>query len=283
MLMKIIGGIILFNPDIYRLKENVNSILPQVDKLYMIDNCSSNIEEIEREFKGLRNITIVNNIRNFGVAKGLNQIMEIAKTQGADWVLTLDQDSICPNDLIVKSSRYIEKRNIGIICPKIIDTKINVLLTEPNKDIDYEFVNRCITSASLTNVEIWNEIGFFNDELFIDYVDFDYCARLFINNYKILRMNDVALSHQLGDSKIKKLFFKEIRVTNHSAFRKYFIARNITYYIRKYRKVMNVKLEYLRLIKVLTLAIFFESNKKEKIKNYFKGILHGLKMNLKND
>lgn len=79
-------------------------------------------------------------------------------------------------------------------------------------------------------------------------------------------MNDVALSHQLGDSKIKKLFFKEIRVTNHSAFRKYFIARNITYYIRKYRKVMNVKLEYLRLIKVLTLAIFLNLIKKKRLR-----------------
>ncbi|MEC0169778.1 glycosyltransferase family 2 protein [Paenibacillus graminis] len=278
--MKIMGGIILFNPDIQRLKENVNSISSQVDLLYMIDNCSSNVEEIERMFNDVGNIIIVKNAENNGVAKALNQIMALAMNQAVDWVLTLDQDSICPHDLIEKCLRYIKMKNIGIICPEIIDSKVNILLTERNIELDYEFVNRCITSAALTNVEICRKVGFFNDELFIDYVDFDYCAKLRINNYKILRMNDVTLNHQLGDSKLKSLFFREFRVTNHTAFRKYYIARNITYYIRKYRKEINVNLEYLRIIKVLIFTMLFESDKKEKIKNLFRGIIHGMKMKI---
>ena len=46
--MKILAGIVLFNPDIERLKQNAAAILPQVDCLLAVDNGSTNLEEIEK-------------------------------------------------------------------------------------------------------------------------------------------------------------------------------------------------------------------------------------------
>ena len=44
--MKVCAGIVLFQPDIERLKENINAIINYVEHIYMVDNGSENIEEI---------------------------------------------------------------------------------------------------------------------------------------------------------------------------------------------------------------------------------------------
>ena len=36
--MKVLAGIVLFNADAIRLQENLNSILPQVDRVAVFDN-----------------------------------------------------------------------------------------------------------------------------------------------------------------------------------------------------------------------------------------------------
>ena len=43
---KIYSGIVLFNPDLNRLLLSLSSISPQVDKVILIDNGSSNIDDV---------------------------------------------------------------------------------------------------------------------------------------------------------------------------------------------------------------------------------------------
>ena len=116
----------------------------------------------------------------------------------------------------------------------------------------------------------------FDNKMFIDYVDYDYALRCVINNYKIIRMNDVILDHRIGRSVYRKFLWTKIRVANHPAYRKYYIARNIVIYIRRYAKNINVMAELLRLFKVFLLTVLYEDNKKEKLKAYFKGIKAGI-------
>lgn len=276
----IIAGIVLYNPDIGRLIRNVKSILPQVNRLLMVDNNSLNFEEVRKYFEKDDKIYIIRNVENYGIAKALNQIMDFATKNGAKWALTLDQDSVCPIDLIENAKKFVYKKDIAIICPNIIDTQINSELTKRTSNNEYEYVTRCISSASLTNIKVWKEVGYFNNEMFIDYVDFDFCARLILSGYKILRLNNVVLDHKLGDCTYRHLLFNKVRISNHSAFRKYYIARNITFFIRKYRKNLNVKFEYLRILKVITYTILYENNKRKKIRAILKGIIHGMKMAL---
>ena len=60
--MKYIAGIVLYNPDLGRLKENIESICKQVDKVILIDNGSDNIREIEDLIKEYLNCILLNNI-----------------------------------------------------------------------------------------------------------------------------------------------------------------------------------------------------------------------------
>ena len=95
---RIMAGIVLFNPNKERLTQNIDAIYPQVDKIVLIDNCSTNGIHIETRKK--IDITLIRNNTNKGIAFALNQIMEYAFGHNFDWVITLDQDSVVSNNLI---------------------------------------------------------------------------------------------------------------------------------------------------------------------------------------
>lgn len=274
----IVAGIVTYNPDLHRLEANIKSIYPQVAKVCVIDNGSDDISEIE-VICIENSIEIIKNEKNEGIGFALNQMMEFAVNNNALWCVTLDQDSISPDNLIDEARKYINFVNIGAITPTFIESKTGEKpsLGTPFNNDEYQYINKCITSATITNVSIWNTIGGFDERFFIDYVDYDYAARLICNGYKILRMNNVYLDHELGDSEYRLFLFKKIRVGNHSSFRKYYICRNIIVFIRKNYKHISKAKEFLRLIKVFVLVVLYETDKREKLKACFKGIRDGMR------
>lgn len=76
--MDISAGIVLYNPDTDRLKENINAIINQCTHIYLIDNGSDNINNISdllEEYNDLK-ITVIYNQKNMGIASALNQLTE---------------------------------------------------------------------------------------------------------------------------------------------------------------------------------------------------------------
>lgn len=272
----IIAGIVLYNPDFERLHENIINIIEQVDKLILIDNNSNNIREIEESISCYKNITLIRNSKNLGIASALNQIIRYAKENSCDWALTLDQDSVCQEGLIEEYKKYLNVKTIGMMTCLIGDR--NRLDSERSNEDAYEYVERCITSGSLTNVEACLEVGAFDEAMFIDYVDYDMCALLRERGYKILKVNFYGLLHELGNIVNKKLFSKEVVVYNHAPFRVYYYARNLIYYMRKHRKVINHKIEYKILAYKIITIVLYEKQKFKKIYNMVRGMCDGLKM-----
>ncbi|HEY5525405.1 MAG TPA: glycosyltransferase family 2 protein [Clostridium sp.] len=269
-----VAGIVLYNPDLKRLKENINAIYSQVSKIVLIDNASDNIDEVENLYKGYKNIVIEKNTQNKGIARGLNQIVQFAEKEGYDWVLTLDQDSVSPNNLIEEYTKYLYIEKLAIVSPIIIDRNRDYgnescVLLENNK---YSFIDTCITSASLINVSVCRKLNCFDEIMFIDGVDFDYCKRVVLNGYKIIRANAVSLIHEIGHIKIRKFLFWNVIVRNHSAFRKYYIARNILYFDNKYRKPGSRFTAYLRVLKLGLVTLLYEEDKINKIMAIAKGV-----------
>ena len=275
---KVIAGIVTFNPNIIRLKKNIESISSQVMQVCIVDNCSKNIMDI-CELKKIYNVHVIKNLQNNGIAYALNQIMEYAKNNKYEWCVTLDQDSVSPMNLISEAKNIFEYKNIGQIVPTILEDRTNEFCYLGTKLDNERFqkVSKSITSASINNVYAWEKCGRFDDDLFIDYVDYDYCMKLRKANFEIYRMNYVVLNHQIGDSFNVNLFGFKVRVGNHSAFRKYYMGRNIVIYINRYKNDINCVKEYLRLIKIFLLILFFENNKFKKVKSFLCGINDVLK------
>ena len=69
----VLVGIVTFNPDLGRLKDNINAVLVQVKHILIVDNGSDNFEEVNCLFSD--DITIIKNVKNEGIAKALRQIM----------------------------------------------------------------------------------------------------------------------------------------------------------------------------------------------------------------
>jgi rhamnosyltransferase len=278
----ICAGIVLYNPNEKRLTENIESILPQVSMLILVDNSSINTESILNIWRQDSKIKIIKNIKNEGIAKALNQMCEKASVENYEWILTLDQDSVCPGNLIEKFLKFTEYSDIGIICPRF-ELNINGhLLKKMTKNFDY--VDYCITSASLTNLEAWNKSGKFDEWMFIDCVDYDFCLKLKNSGYKIIRVNNIIISHEVGNPQIKKLLFGwEIVLHNHNPLRNYYISRNTVYILKKYWRNKSVYKWVPRLFYWQICKLIFEKNKKQTFVSFINGCRVGLLCKINNN
>ncbi|OUN76834.1 glycosyltransferase family 2 protein [Bacteroides sp. An51A] len=277
----IAAGIVLFNPDIIRLKDNINSIGPQVDTIYLIDQHSFNLNDIHTLISNIHYpIHLTQNDNNMGIAYALNQLLLEAENDKYEWIITLDQDTVCPLNLIKELRQYIYMQNVGIVCPVINDRSFGII---DKDDKPYTIVKTCITSASLTSVKAWRKVGGFDSSMFIDGVDTDFCYSLSRNGYIILRCNTVSILHEIGhNSFISNILGHKQVVFNHSAFRYYYICRNIIYKQRKnkdftpsvYRGLLTVFYRWI-------LIVLYEKDKWNKTRAIIKGTYDGFKAPIK--
>lgn len=263
-----VAGIVLYNPVIKVLLKNIEAIRNQVTDIILVDNASSNRDSIDLlESLGY---SIIKNNTNKGVACALNQICEYAKNRGASWVVTLDQDSIVPDNLIKKYTEFCGYPDVAMLCPSIFDRNIGLL----QKSIsDYVYVDYCITSASAINLQAWENVGGFYEDYFIDSVDFDMCYQLRHFGYKILRVCDLKLSHEVGKSKKVSFLGLNFIVYNHNPLRCYYIIRNKILLAK--RTSCHLKF-YSQSLKRFFLIAIFEEKRIEKICMMLKGYYHSI-------
>ncbi len=267
------AGIVTFNPDINRLISNIQSVLGQVEEVIICDNASNNIRQIEDILGQSCKLKLIKNRKNNGIAYALNQIFELAELENMEWVLTLDQDSICPQGMVDCFSGYINKQT-GIIAPLFKDPKIEYGSINSNNEVIE--IQNCITSGSFTNLQAWKAVDGYDSSMFIDFVDFDFCYRIRKAGYKILQIPSVILNHTIGETEEKNIFGKRIVLTNHSNMRKYFIIRNFIYY-RKKNCIID-KVEKKAMQKKVFKTIFFEKDKTGSVKAFVKGWIDGYRI-----
>lgn len=296
--MKIAAGIVLYKPNIDRLKKCVEKLASQVDKIYIFDNSDWQNDSIYKKLN-LDNILYFSENHNRGIAYALNRIMEKAKSDGYDWVITMDQDSVIPDGMINGFKESIKNHEkIGIVCPQVVDKRRVYLRAED--DINEEYVNFCITSASCTLIEAWEECGKFDEWMFIDLVDNDFCKRITLSGYKILKLNRWILDQEFGKiipkNPSKQKFWLTISKIFHnqnfakfsykkfvSPMRVYYTNRNIIYLNKKMKKYGTVGYEnyncksYMGFIISFMLPSIFRAQEKAKvIKATIKGIKDGV-------
>lgn len=275
--MKTIAGVVLYNPDVKRLQENIKAIRSQVDKLILVDNGSSDSSYLKA--LELSEYAYIRNEMNLGIAHALNQILCFSYDEGYEWALTLDQDSIVSANLIETYKEFANKETVGIVCCKTKDRNFKTLHQD---ELRYdEEVKYCITSASLTNVNAWKKVGGFDDQMFIDWVDWDICIALRHAGYKIIRTEKTYINHELGTrTRMKHIGNHQFLILNRSPFRYYYVFRNWIYIARKWKEE-SVLIHLLQNIKWLLIIILFESNKWANMKVFVRGTWDGLKMKVK--
>ncbi len=271
--MKVLAGIVLYYPDKNRLQDNIDRIFPQVDALAVFDNGGGKDALPQDE----RIIYLTLDRVNVGIARALNELSRYGQENGYDWILTLDQDSVCPEGMIETYKRFWDDLKIGILCPIGVDRNYGQMEgLSPMNAVTHE-IDACITSGSLMRLSAWKEVGGFWNELFIDMVDFDICWAMKVKGYKIIQAG-VFLDHEVGHGKPCTLFGKRTMVFNHPPFRVYYMIRNTIAVCRRHGRVrQGVRW----IVKRSLLINLYEDRRLKKVWMILKGIVSGLMFKVK--
>lgn len=143
----------------------------------IFDNASLQQKDIKNLVYTIDNVKLIYSKENIGIAAALNRLIKWGYDKKYKWMLSLDQDSICPNDYIDHMFLFLTvRKNIGILAPVIVDRNIGVVGHNPQRT--YSRVNTCITSGTITSVAAWNIIGGYDEYMFIDLIDFEFCYHM---------------------------------------------------------------------------------------------------------
>lgn len=267
----ILAGIVTFNPDLDRLKLNLDAICNQVAEVAIIDNGSRNVEEILSFAEGYDNVTVTGNKNNRGIAAALNQIGDIADAKRYDCFLTLDQDSVADSSLVETLCSPFSEETVGATCPYI--NRKNDFVAEDKT----EKVQVAITSGEMVRTSVWKEIGGFWEYLFIDEVDHEFSYQIRRKGYTIIQTHAVAINHIIGEPFSKKVLGHQFNPTNHSAFRRYYIARNDVIMQRLFPEEKEpFPHRYKMLVRIIISILFCEKEKVAKIGAILRGIRDGV-------
>ena len=276
--MIIAGIVVVYYPDEDDLLQNITSYLGFLDRLYIIDN-TPETRPYQEKFKQLPPpITYIKNDRNLGVASALNMAVSAASEEGYRWLLTMDQDSrfepaVSTQYLNLFNEKFQHSQDVAIVC-----LKHGACPRSAVEASDYTFVTEAITSGSLLNIPVCRKLNGFDEKLFIDEVDFEYCYRCILNGYKIAQFEHLYLTHNLGVPKQTGYFgfFKKSSRILHSPFRIYFMVRNYFYVSSKYAKAFpkEFKLKRKQLLVTLKNNLLFSGHFFKVLFAAVRGYLH---------
>lgn len=282
ILNSVAAVIITYNVE-NNFRNRINKLKGKVHEIIVVDN-GSKIETINM-LKELENdITIIYLEKNKGIAYALNKGINYSIEKGYDWILTLDHDSIVTDDMIenmLKCYGNFDKElreKVAMLVPTHVEEKeyenSNIISNEEKFSKPYIEVLTEITSGALTKADIYKNIGLYDEKLFIDLVDHDYCLSLNRKGFKVIQVSSAVLIHNLGESVKKNVLGLKMTPTNHSPLRRYYMSRNRHYIWDKYKDDFPkwVLTDKRRFITENLKIILFEDKKIEKFKYIKKGI-----------
>ena len=278
--MRICSGIITYNPTLTDVSTCLEALCNQVERVIIVDNASKNVKSLQEVVSKYANVTLVKNSQNIGFAKALTQVFEWAKSQGFNWVLTLNDDSVVPSNMISEYKKILENQGNLVNQKNAKNSKIAIVCSLLKNRLDGTILHskchedECITSGSLTSVEAWAKIGGFDEWLEIDGVDFDFSRRLVRAGWKIVECQNVIMEHQIGKARSINLIIKHPIVWNHNANRKYYIARNmqvVDYKMGTYSYAKSLR----AVVRDMIFVALWEKNKFAKIRAMIRGFKDG--------
>ncbi len=263
--------------------DNLAPIAAQVGRLVVVDNGSSatSLEPVETEARRL-GATVIHLDVNMGIARALNVGLELAAREGFRWLATFDQDSRAPPDMVATMFRalavYPESERVIVIAPLHVDRRLNVRIGErrfEGSGEGWRLVRSAMTSGNLVNVHIAQSIGGYDDSLFIDYVDHEFCLRARRQGYRVLEATSAILGHSLGRLELRQLGPWQIKVTNYAPVRRYYMNRNRILVWRKYwaREPTWVVWDSMRMLIELLSVVLYERDVRPKTRMVARGVL----------
>lgn len=220
--------------------EKLPKVLVQVQELVVVDNGSDTDELVRlRSASKAFGFHLIENVENRGIAEGLNQGVLWAREKKYPWVILFDQDSKITDRFVEQMfaswQAHPARERIASLHPRYVDP---ITGHEPTflRASDGGPVTS-MTSGALMPTWIFDKIGLFAVDYFIDQVDTEYCYRIRAAGYLVADSRDAVLLHSTGFPERLRLLFFDFEPTHHSAQRRYYLSRNRVAVYKKYFRV----------------------------------------------
>lgn len=217
------------------LPETVEELRQQVDEVVLVDDGSHTAEHLtfgpETHLISLE--------ENSGIATALNEAIDVARAREATHVITLDQDSRLAEGHVSRLLDLLSRAGVdgGPIAGAVPGSVggAPILIGEDGEPFDP------IQSGQLIPIGVFDELGGFNADLFIDSVDSEFRLRAGRAGYRYLVDHDLDMEHALGEAVPLRMFGRPVVVLGkqrkalyHSPLRTYYMVRNSVWLSRRY-------------------------------------------------
>lgn len=218
--------------------------------------------------------------------KGIGESLEFARQRAIaeeyDYLLTVDQDARLSGDYVSRGvcrfgSSGTDGRclNVGAVVPP---NDVRLLGTSAPSWLSDCAALFAIQSGTIYDVAALSAVGAFRVDFVMDVIDHEYCCRLRDAGFVILVDPELRMVHQLGDPVVRRFFGKSVRVTNHSAMRKYWQFRNrliLAWEVRRSDPSSCLVLLKAQAIQLL-LVLLMEQKKRSSFVSIYRGLRDGL-------
>lgn len=307
--MKLLAIVVLYYPDA-RVKENIMSYAGQVDRLIVWNNTPAGDGDRPLRFDEPteRKIVRMGTGRNAGIGAALNEAVRYGQAGGYTHLLTMDQDSRFGEGMAAAFFRSVQKLSPAEEPDTVLqpDTVFTATTSSTAKAAapaprcpaaggniasysastrpyapgapETEEIEWAITSGTLYRLSVFRETGLFRDDFFIDAIDTEFGFRLRKNGWKMLRMNQIYLYHELGRVTETPFLWGKLVTPHYPAQRTYYLVRNTLALKRLYPDYRQSE----GLMRMLffwrpVCILFVETDKWRKFKAIFYGIAHALR------
>lgn len=279
--VKVAVVVTVYNPAVADLLGNIGSYLGQVDHVVVTDNSDDPAlqQQIAQQLADYPSVVLNQLLRNVGIAAAQNIGLERARQLGCEFVIEMDQDSRLPADYVPRVVRQharlteqgLKVGGIGPLAVRKDSDEVYDGLSRTGEVIDVEYT---LSSGFLVQISVADIVGPKNEQLFIDFVDWEWCWRSRACGYRIFIDTTLEISHMLGDGHLR-LFGLNIGMP--APIRHYYQFRNFIYLLGQRVVPLKWKLKYgvITLAKLVLIPLVFD-RKIKRLGYAFKGIKDAL-------
>lgn len=280
---RVISIITLYNPKTENYN-NIERIRRQSDIIVICDNSEGTDEKVYLDDDRM---IVFHFGRNLGLSKAFNSVLKshIIEWKDSDFIMFFDQDSIIEDGHIQKmvdSYIYINEKGYKVACiGPVFFNKARNKIESPkrNKRVSDSIivVDSIITSSMLTQYKKLKNVGFWNENIFLDMADWDLCWRFNSYGYLCCMTNSVVLTHMVGEGDKKCIIFN---IRNPKPIREYYETRDCLYLFKEKYTPFRYKFRFIGMITLRPLLHFIFLNCKTERKRYIRRGIEDYKKNI---
>lgn len=287
--MKLGALIILYHPRDDQLAR-LRDVARDCDALVVVDNTPA-ASLAARRAADQDGYALLHHGNRGGIAGAYNAGLAELFARGMDAVALFDQDSAVPAPFFATmrdtcagfatrcflAGPRIFDENDRRYLPELATDGVTVRRLPMHADAPVQRCGFLISSGSVISREAYARLGRFDESLFIDHVDTEYCFRALARDVPLYVVPQLVLPHRIGNKRRHKIGPFEMSAMNHPWYRRYYSARNAVQLGMQYglRFPVAIVPSLLTLWQVVQ-VVLCEDDKAAKLKGIAFGVSDGL-------